>query len=129
MLRKVANLLSIMLLPPRVVGRQWLSPRGASQLSSLRAALTVCEHSCHASVGRRLESFTENWGHITSDVFVRNVRHGYSLEFAEGNTPPLSRVPFSFNRLHAGADQELLSEAVQKLMNFTVGPVPVHATS
>ena len=51
-----------------------------------------------------------------SDVFMRNVvHHGYSLEFVEGTTLPLSRIPFAFNLLRVGAD--LLHKAVQRLLD------------
>ena len=100
----------------------WMcTPRGACRSSFPHVALLVCDpckHSCHASVGRQLESFTNNWDRITSDVFMRNiVHHGYSLEFARGTTPPLSRLPFAFDLRCAGVDQEILDEAMQKLLD------------
>ena len=54
--------------------------------------------SFYGLVGVCLEaSYTDEWDRITCNVFVRNiVQNGYMLEFAQGNAPPLSRVPIAF---------------------------------
>ena len=48
-----------------------------------------------------------------SNVFMRNVRNGYALEFAKGNSPLLSRVPFTFDLPTVEFARVLLQEAVQ----------------
>ena len=53
--------------------------------------------SCSRSFSACLETYADQWDHITSNVFMRSVvRNGHALEFAEGKSP-LSRVPFAFN--------------------------------
>ena len=90
--------------------------RRSSDFAAARPVLDPSDPSSGGSVGGRLGSFADNWDRITSDVFVRNVvRNGYSLEFAEGSSPPLSRVPISFPS-REGAERGLLDDAVRKLL-------------
>ena len=80
----------------------------------------VCNRSLSSfsgSVGTCLKAYTDQWDHVTGNIFVRNVVcNGYTLEFAEGNSPPLSRVPFAFDPPKVESAQVLLNEVVQKLL-------------
>ena len=86
--------------PHQVLGiLQAIIPRGTSQLVLVSCTHPVSfpsTHSCCRLVGVPLEAYTDQWDHITSNIFVRNVRNSYVLELAQGNGPLLSRVPIAF---------------------------------
>ena len=68
-------------------------------------------------VGTHLEAYANQWNRITTNIFVRSVVcNGYVLEFAEGNSPLLSRVLLELHLTRVRSDQALLNEAIQKLL-------------
>ena len=104
-----------------MVGRWRSGPRGTRQSFLFFAPIPVQIPSSDPLgsdvVGGHQERFADQWDLITDDVFVGNiVRHGYFLEFVEGDSPPLTRVPFAFDSSQEDSKKAQLSEAVQKML-------------
>ena len=113
-------LLSALLAPHRVLGRLAIIPRGTSQSVPVSCAHLVSFSSADFGcglVGACLGAYVDQWDHITSNVFVRNiVQTGYGLEFAQDNAPPLSRAPIVFKSIQGHSGHGLFSEAISKLL-------------
>ena len=73
--------------------------------------------SCCRLLSVCLDAYNDQWDPIMSNSFVRSVvQNSYALEFAEGNSPLLSRVPIAFKSTQVGLSQKLLNIAFLKLL-------------
>ena len=71
-------------------------PRGRNQSVPVSCAHPVSFPSVDSSY-RLVGAYADQWDRITCNVFPRNiVQNDYTLEFAQDNAPPLSRVSIEF---------------------------------
>ena len=93
--------------------------RDASQSVLVSCAYLVSFPSdyCYGLVGLCLEVYMDQWDHIMCNIFMRNVVwNGYTLEFALGNAPPLSRFPIALDSARVASVSECLNDATSKFL-------------